>query len=149
MSELGVVGVDDPYEADRAPAELGRLQKECLVDLEDALVAVRGPDGKLRLKQSADLVGAGAATGGLWARCGAPRRALVSEPAARPGHRRGARPRGRDLSRSLADHGIDDDFIGQLAQTLQPNTSALFVLVREVLQPDKACRPVAARSGLR
>ncbi len=36
-----------------------------LIDLEDAVVAIRGPDGKLRLKQSVDLVGVGAASGSL------------------------------------------------------------------------------------
>ncbi len=66
MAELVVVGFDGPHEADRALTELVRLQREYLIDLEDAVVATRGPDGKLRLKQSVDLVGAGAASGGLW-----------------------------------------------------------------------------------
>ena len=71
MAELVVVGFDDPQEADRVLTELARLQKEYLVDLEDAVVAIRGSDGRLQLKQSMDLVGAGAASGGLWGRCGA------------------------------------------------------------------------------
>ena len=66
MSDLVVVGFDDPHGADRVLTDLNRLQKEYLVDLEDAVVATRDPDGKLRLKQSIDLVGTGAATGGLW-----------------------------------------------------------------------------------
>lgn len=84
MAELIVVGFDDPGEADRALTELARLQKEYLIDLEDAVVAIRGPDGKLRLKQSVDLVGVGAASGGLWgAMWGLARRPAVPEPAAR------------------------------------------------------------------
>jgi len=59
VSELIVVGFDDAHEADRALNELARLQTEYLIDLEDAVVAVRDPDGRLRLKQSVDLVGAG------------------------------------------------------------------------------------------
>jgi uncharacterized membrane protein len=55
MAELVVVGFEDPNEADRALTELTRLQKEYLINLEDAVVAIRGPDGKLRLKQSVDL----------------------------------------------------------------------------------------------
>ena len=95
MAELIVVGFDDPNEADRALTELARLQKEYLIDLEDAVVAIRGPDGKLRLKQSVDLVGVGAASGACGAPCGAARRPAVPEPAARacdggrPGRRRG------------------------------------------------------------
>ena len=65
MADL-VVGFEDSHEADRALSELAPLQKEYLIDLEDAVVAIRGPDGKLRLKQSVDLVGVGAASGGLW-----------------------------------------------------------------------------------
>src|SRR3712207_8244479 len=65
MAELVVVGFEDPNEADRALTELARLQKEYLIDLEDAVVAIRGLDGKLRLKQSVDLVGVGAASGRL------------------------------------------------------------------------------------
>src|SRR3954462_8400214 len=40
--------------------ELARLQKEYLIDLEDAVVAIRQPDGKVNLKQSINLVGLGA-----------------------------------------------------------------------------------------
>jgi Protein of unknown function (DUF1269) len=38
------------------------------------------------------------------------------------------------LSGSLVDYGIDDNFIRSLAETLQPDTSALFVLVRKAQQ---------------
>ena len=38
--------------------------------------------------------------------------------------------------RAGVDYGIDDTFIRQIAETLQPNTSALFVLVRKA-QPEK------------
>ena len=66
MAELVVIGFDNPHEADRVLTELARLQREYLVDLEDAVVAIRAPDGRLQLKQSVDLVGAGAASGSLW-----------------------------------------------------------------------------------
>jgi uncharacterized membrane protein len=100
-------------------------------------VAIRGPDGKVRLKQSVNLVGAGAATGGLWGgMIGSLFGLLLLNPllgfvtGAAFGAGAGA------LSGKLADYGIDDDFIRAIGQTLQPNTSALFVLVRKV-QPDK------------
>lgn len=66
MAELVAVGFDNPNEADRALTELARLQREYLIDLEDAVVAIRDAEGRLRLKQSVDFVGAGAASGGLW-----------------------------------------------------------------------------------
>jgi uncharacterized membrane protein len=49
------------------------------------------------------------------------------------------------LSGSLVDYGINDDFIRQIGETLQPNTSALFVLVRKA-QPEKV---LAELSGFR
>ena len=77
MSELVVVGFKNTEEADRALTELVRLTKEHLIDLEDAVVAIRSPDGTVRIKQSINLVGLGAAQGGLsgalWGCCSSTR----------------------------------------------------------------------------
>jgi uncharacterized membrane protein len=137
MADLVVVGFDDPQQADRALTELVRLQKEYLIDLEDAVVAIRGPDGTVRIKQSVNLVGLGAAQGGL---SGALWGSLVGLLFLNPllglaaggviGAGTGA------LSGSLVDYGIDDDLIRSIGETLKPDTSALFVLVRKV-QPEK------------
>ncbi len=43
MAELVVVGFDNPTDADRVLTELTRMQKEYLIDLEDAVVAIRRP----------------------------------------------------------------------------------------------------------
>ena len=146
MADLLVVGFDDPYQADRALTELARLQKGYLIDLEDAVVAVRAPDGSVRIKQSVNLVGLGAAQGGL---SGALWGSLVGLLFLNPlagfvvggavGAGSGA------LSGSLIDYGIDDDFIKQIADTLKPDTSALFLLIRKV-QPEKV---MAELSGFR
>jgi uncharacterized membrane protein len=147
MAELVVIGFDNPQEADRALTELARLQREYLIDLEDAVVAIRGQDGKLRLKQSVDLVGAGAASGGLW---GAMWGSLVGLLFLNPllGMAAGAAlgTGAGALSGSLADYGIDDDFIRQIGETLQPNSSALFVLVRKA-QPEKVLAEVSRFRG--
>ena len=147
MAELVVVGFDDPNEADRVLMELQRMQKEYLIDLEDAVVAIRTPDGKVRLKQTVDLVGAGAASGGLWgAMWGSLVGLLFMNPllglitGAAFGAGAGA------LSGKLVDYGIKDDFIRQVAETLQPNTSALFLLVRKV-QPDKVLQELSRFRG--
>ena len=71
MAELIVVAFDDPNKADEVLHELRTLQREYLIDLEDAVVAVRRPDGKVQLKQSVNLVGTTAASGGLWGALGA------------------------------------------------------------------------------
>lgn len=147
MSELVVVGFDNPYDADRAETELTRMQTEYLVDLEDAVVAVRRPDGKVQLKQAINMVGAGAASGGLW---GALFGSLVGLLFLNPlagfaiggvlGAGSGA------LSGKLADYGIKDDFIRSIADTLKPDTSALFVLFRKA-QPEKVLNEVSRFRG--
>src|SRR6478736_1367264 len=114
MAELVVVGFDNPTDADRVLTELTRLQKEYLIDLEDAVVAIRSPDGTVRIKQSVNLVSLGAASGGL----------------------RGA------LWGSLIGHGINDDFIKGIGATLKPETSALFLLIRKS-QPEKVLAELA------
>ena len=146
MAELVAIAFEKPDEADRVLTELARLQKEYLIDLEDAVVAVRQPDGKVQLKQSINLIGVGAASGGL---SGAFWGSLVGLLFLNPlagfavgglvGAGSGA------LSGSLVDYGIDDNFIRSLAETLQPDTSALFVLVRKA-QPEKV---LAELSGFR
>jgi uncharacterized membrane protein len=147
MAELVAIGFDNVQEADRVLTELARLQKEYLIDLEDAVVAIRQPDGQVNLKQSVNLVGVGAASGGL---SGAMWGSLVGLLFLNPlagmavggliGAGSGA------LSGSLVDYGIDDKFIRSIADTLQPNTSALFVLVRKA-QPEKVLSELSGFRG--
>jgi len=147
MAELVVIGFDSIHQADEALYELRRLQKEYLIDLEDAVVAVRRPDGEVQLKQSVSMVAVGAGSGGLWGGLWgtlvgtlflAPLGGFVLGGLAGAGL--GA------LSGKLSDYGIDDDFIKSLGQTLKPNTSALFVLVRKA-QPDKVLNEISRFNG--
>jgi uncharacterized membrane protein len=147
MSELIVVAFDEPNKADEVLSELRELQREYLIDLEDAVVAVRRPDGKVQLKQSVNLMGISAASGGLW---GALWGTLVGMLFLNPlagfalgtmvGAGTGA------LAGALTDYGIDDDFIRELAKTLKPNSSALFILVRK-MQPEKVLSDLSRFRG--
>ena len=65
MAELVVVGFNNVTEPDHALMELTRLHNEHAIDLQDSVVAVRQPDGKVNLNQSSNLVGIGSASGGL------------------------------------------------------------------------------------
>ncbi len=147
MSELVVVGFDSPFEADRALTELGRMQTEYLVDLADAVVAVRQPDGKVQIKQSVNLVGAGALSGGLWGGLfGSLVGLLFLNPLAGFALGGAVGAGSGALSGKLADYGIKDDFIRSLADTLKPDTSALFVLVRKA-QPEKVLQQLSQFKG--
>jgi uncharacterized membrane protein len=47
MSELIIVGFNDPEEAERFLLRLSKLRKEYLIDIEDAVVVVREEAGKV------------------------------------------------------------------------------------------------------
>lgn len=147
MSELIVVGFDSPEDADRVLSELARLKREYLIDLEDAVVAIRDSDGEVRIKQSISMVSHGASygalSGALW---GSLIGLLFLNPLAgfAIGGALGAGTGA--LSGSLIDYGIDDDFIRELGNTIQPDSSALFLLVRKS-QPEKVLAELKGYSG--
>ena len=66
MSELMVLGFDDEAAADAFGLKLAQMQKDMIVQLQDAAEVVRDPDGKPHVKHDAHLVGAGAMGGAFW-----------------------------------------------------------------------------------
>ena len=149
MSELVVVGFNDTEEADRVLFKLAKLKKEHLIDLEDAVVVIRDEAGRVHLKQSINPVIDGATTsfvslsGGLW---GALVGLLLLHPFAGfvIG---GAMGVGAEaLAGSLSDHGINDDFIKSLGETIPINSSALFILVRKA-QPERVLAELSGVKG--
>jgi uncharacterized membrane protein len=131
MSDLIVVAFPGEDTADQVLNKLQAWQKEHLIDLEDACVVVRDRNGKIHVKQAVNLMGVEAATGGAWGGLwGSLVGLLFLNPllgfvtGAAMGAGVGA------LAGALSDYGIDDDFIQSLGETLEPGTSALFVLVR-------------------
>jgi uncharacterized membrane protein len=66
MSELMVLGFDNEAAADAFGLKLAEMQKDMIVQLQDAAEVVRDPDGKPHVKHDAHLVGAGAMGGAFW-----------------------------------------------------------------------------------
>ncbi|MGH2514445.1 MAG: DUF1269 domain-containing protein [Ktedonobacterales bacterium] len=139
MSNLIVVAYPDEYRAAEVLAALRRLNKEYLLDFDDACYVTKDAGGKIKLHQNTSLAGAGAAWGGMW---GVLIGLLFFVPflGLAIGAGLGA------LSGKLTDYGIDDKFAKQIAETMQPNTSAIFVLVRKST-PDKVVPEVAKFGG--
>ena len=81
MSTLVVIEYDDRFKAEEMRLALLRMQKEYLVDLEDAVVAVKDAEGRITLHQAVNFVPMGAVSGG-WM----PDRADLPEPASGHGH---------------------------------------------------------------
>lgn len=135
MSNLVVLGFDGLHTADEVLNKLRSLQKEYLIDLEDACVVERDQGGKIHVKQAVNLTALGAKTGGLWgAMWGTLVGLLFMNPlagmvlGAAVGAGSGA------LSGSLADYGIDDSFVKKLGETITPGSSALFVLFKSATE---------------
>jgi len=139
MSDLIVIAYDDEFKAEEVRLALAKLQVEHLIELEDAAVVVKNAQGKIKLKQAVNLTGTGAASGGFW---GLLIGTLFFAPlfGAAIGAASGA------LAGALSDIGVDDNFMRELGETLQPETSALFVLVRKVT-PDKVLADVSKYGG--
>jgi uncharacterized membrane protein len=68
MSILVVVTYDDLYKAEEVRLKLRKLQSEYLLDLEDAVVAVKNDKGNVKLNRAVNLTAAGALSGGFWGR---------------------------------------------------------------------------------
>lgn len=133
MSNLVVLGFDELHTADEVLNKLRSLQKEYLIDLEDACVVEREIGGKVHIKQAVNLAGMGALTGGssgaLW---GALVGLLFLNPLAGMALGAVAGAGAGALSGTLTDFGIRDDFIKELGQTIPAGSSALFVLFKKV-----------------
>src|SRR5215472_8267308 len=67
MSNLVVLDFDGIHTADEVLNKLRSMQKEYLIDLEDACVVERDKNGKIHMKQAVNLAALGAAGGGTLA----------------------------------------------------------------------------------
>jgi len=137
MSDLVVLDFDGVGTADEVLTKLRSLQKAHLIDLEDACVVIRTAEGKVHVKQSVNLVALGASGGmSTGMLVGALAGLLVLNPLAGMAVGGLAGAGFGALSGSLADYGINDDFIKQLGATIPNNSSALFLLIKSST-PDK------------
>ena len=139
MSDLIVVAFPDEQLAFELRAELAKLQKSYLIELEDIVVTTKDEQGKVKLHQAVNLTSAGAVGGGFW---GMLIGMLFLNPllGAAVGAGAGA------LSGRLTDIGINDKFMKELAENFKPGCAAVFILVRKVT-PDKVLEGLSAFKG--
>jgi uncharacterized membrane protein len=136
MTDLVVLGFSDREKAEAVMRLSKELSKQELLDLEDAAVAWRTMDGKIHVHQSFSPTAAGAAGGALW---GSLLGLLFLMPVfgAAVGAATGA------VAGKLTDVGVNDQFVKEVANQLEPGRAAVFALVRHST-PDRvrdALRP--------
>jgi uncharacterized membrane protein len=126
-STLAVIAYPDQNTAAEAAAALKQMQDEFLIDLQDVAWVTKSQDGKLKLHEGTSLTGAGAASGALW---GLLVGLLFFVPllGMAVGAATGA------LAGHLSDYGIDHKWINEVASSIPPGGSALFVMARDTNQ---------------
>ena len=127
MSNMIVLAFDSPDGAMEMRDKLLVLQKQELIKLADAAIVVRDAKGKAKVKQLQSLVGAGALGGAFWGM-------LIGLIFFMPWLGLAAGALGGALGGKFTDVGIDDKFIKEVGETIEPGHSALFLLVVESTQ---------------
>jgi uncharacterized membrane protein len=139
MATLIVIGYESEVKAEEVRLALLKMQKDYLIDIRDAVVAVRDARGKISLRQMHNLTMAGAASGGFWGM-------LVGLLFLNPlfGFAIGAAAGA--VSGALQDVGIDDGMMKKLAETLKPGTAALCLLIHQ-MTTDKVEEEIKKHGG--
>ena len=139
MNDLLVIAYPSEARAEEVRAKLMSMQKEYLIEIGDAVVAVKTPDGSVKLNQLFSTTAVGGASGAF---CGALIGLIFMMPLAGAaiGAASGA------ISGALTDFGINDDFMKDIAQVIPPGGAALFVLVRK-MTTDKVLEELKGTGG--
>lgn len=139
MSDLLVIAFPTEAQAEEVRTKILGLQREYLIELGDAVVAVKGPDGQVKLNQLFQPVAAGAASGALW---GSLIGLVLLAPlvGAAIGAASGA------LGGKLTDLGINDNFMKEAAASLEAGHAALFLLIRK-MTTDKVMAELQGSGG--
>jgi uncharacterized membrane protein len=125
MSDLIVIAFDEPSKAFDLRARLAELQKEYLIQMEDVVVVTHEEDGKVKLHQATNLTAAGAVGGSFWG-------LLVGLLFLNPLLGVAAGAGAGALSGYLTDIGVNDKFMKEMGEKLQPGGAAVFILTRKM-----------------
>jgi uncharacterized membrane protein len=125
MSDLVVIEFPTEAKAEEVRQKLLDMQKEYLIELSDAVIAIKQPNGQIKLNQLYNPTAVGAATGTIW---GALVGLIFLMPllGAAVGAASGA------IGGALTDVGINDQFMKDVSASLESGNAALFLLIRKV-----------------
>lgn len=139
MADLVFIAFPTEAQAETVRQKVLALQQEYLITLGDAVVVVKDSDGQIKLNQLFNMTAAGAMSGALWG-------TLIGLIFLNPligtavGMASGA------LGGKLSDVGINDAFMKQTAEALQPGTAGLFLLVKK-MTTDKVLKDLEGIGG--
>jgi uncharacterized membrane protein len=139
MSDLIVIVYPSEGRAEEMRQKLFSLQKEYLINVNDAAIAVMHDKGKIKLNQMLSTTGIGAASGSFWG-------LLIGAIFLMPIFGLAIGAAAGALGGALTDFGINDDFMKNLAADLKPGNAALFLLVKN-MTTDKVLEALAGTGG--
>ena len=139
MADLVEIAFPSEQKAEEVRQKLLDMQKEYLIELGDAVIAVKQPDGRVKLNQLFHPAAAGAVSGAFWGTL-IGMIFLMPLPGAAIGAASGA------IGGALSDVGINDGFMKEAAQTLQSGNAALFLLIRK-MTTDKVLAALQGEGG--
>lgn len=125
MSDLIVVVFPTEAKAEEVRQKLLGMQKEYLIELDDAVIALKDDKGRVKLNQLLNTTKTGAVSGTFWGTL-IGLIFLMPLAGAALGAASGA------IGGALTDVGINDKWMKDTASAIEPGTAALFVLVRKV-----------------
>jgi len=139
MSDLVVIAFPTEAKAEEIRQKLLAMQKEYLIEMSDAVIAVKDDKGRIKLNQLVNTKAVGAISGTFWGTL-IGLIFLMPLAGAAVGAASGA------IAGALADVGIDDRWMKEVAAVIQPGTAALFILVRKV-SGDKVLERLKGEGG--
>jgi uncharacterized membrane protein len=139
MADLVEIAFPSEQKAEEVRQKLLDMQKEYLIELGDAVIAVKQPNGHVKLNQLFHPTAAGAVSGAFWGTL-IGMIFLMPLPGAAIGAASGA------IGGALSDVGINDGFMKEAAQTLQSGNAALFLLIRK-MTTDKVLAALQGEGG--
>ena len=139
MSDLVVIAFPTEAKAEEVRQKLLAMQKEYLLELGDAVIAVKDAQGGIKLNQLINTTAVGAVSGAFWGTL-IGLIFLMPLAGAALGAASGA------IGGALSDAGLNDKWMKETAAAIQPGTAALFVLVRKVTA-DKVLEGLKGEGG--
>ena len=121
MSTLIAIAYPNADTAEQARSELVSATREHLLQLEDAVVVVHQPDGKIKLSQAMSTAGMGAAGGAMWG-------GLIGLLFLAPLFGMAVGAASGALGGKLSDTGVNDNFMKELGAKMPPGSAALIAL---------------------
>ncbi|WP_407181767.1 DUF1269 domain-containing protein [Bradyrhizobium sp. STM 3562] len=140
MSDLVAIVYPSEAKAEEVRQKLLKLQREYLISIGDAVIAVKTDADSVKLNQMVNTTAMGAATGSFWG-------LLVGLLFMNPliGVALGAA--GGAIGGALTDFGIQDQFMKELASSVKPGDAVLFVLIKQ-MTADKVLNEIKDDGGV-